>query len=102
MAEKKLAGPAVRIIGSRELHQKLPTIMKELEHNDARYVLTIHGRPKAVLVGASTYLELVQGTQHPSETIIGLQLSAMLGTSLDQRSVPEFNRREMTNLDSKP
>lgn len=86
---EKQTEPHVRIIGSRELHQKLPAIMHDLESNDARYVLTIHGKPKAVLVGASTYLELVQGKQHPSEDLIGLQLSALLGTTLE---TPDLDR----------
>ena len=92
MAEKS-QGPPVRIIGSRELHQNLPTIMRELESNDARYVLTVHGKPKAVLVGASTYLDLIQGRQHPSEALLGLQLSALLGTTLDDESLDMFKER---------
>ena len=86
MAEKP-SGPPVRIIGSRELHQTLPLIMRQLENQDARYVLTVHGKPKAVLVGASTYLELVSGRQHPSERVVGLQLSALLGMAPDYSSL---------------
>ena len=78
---KEPQGPPVRIVGSRELHQNLPAIMRELENQDARYVLTVHGRPKAVLVGASTFLDLVEGKQLPSEVMLGLQLSALLGVS---------------------
>ncbi len=86
MADQSL-GPPVKIVGSRELHQNLPSIMRELENQDARYVLTVHGRPKAVLLGASTYLDLVHGKHHPSETVVGLQLSAMLGTPLDYQAL---------------
>ena len=75
-------GPSVRIIGSRELHQNLPTIMRDLENTDARYVLTVHGKPKAVLVGALNYLGLLQGKHQPSEALVSLQLSALLGTDL--------------------
>ena len=77
---EKPHNPPVRIVGSRELHQNLPAIMHELENQDARYVLTVHGRPKAVLVGAATFLGLVQGKHFPSEIMLGLQLSALLGT----------------------
>ncbi len=55
MADKSSDAP-VRIIGSRELHQNLPGILKELENNRVRYVLTVHGRPRAVLIGAEPYL----------------------------------------------
>ena len=43
MAEKSAASP-VRIVGSRELHQNLPDILRELENDGVRYVLTVHGR----------------------------------------------------------
>ena len=98
MAEKS-TGPPVRIIGSRELHQNLPTIMRELENNDASYVLTVHGKPKAVLIGAATYQDLVQGTQHPSEALVGLQLSALLGTTLDDQLIDDLKEHLSTNLD---
>src|SRR5271156_6743965 len=58
MADKPSDSP-VRIIGSRELHQNLPGILKELENNNVRYVLTVHGRPRAVLVGAEPYLSMI-------------------------------------------
>ena len=48
MAEKSTDAP-VRIIGSRELHQNLPGILRELENDEVRYVLTVHGKPRAVL-----------------------------------------------------
>ena len=78
MAEQN-PDPVVRIIGSRELHQNLSAIMRDLENNDARFVLTVHGRPRAVLVGAATYLDMIRGNGHPCEAIIELQLSALLG-----------------------
>ena len=101
MAEKP-QGPPVRIVGSRELHQKLPAIMRELESLDSRFVLTVHGRPRAVLVGASTYLALVQGKQHPSEALVGLQLSALLGTGLDSYSLDLLQGKMVTGPDSTP
>jgi prevent-host-death family protein len=78
MADKSVDSP-VRIIGSRELHQNLPAILRELEKADVRYVLTVHGKPKAVLVGAEPYLKTVLERKTPSEAIVGLQLSALLG-----------------------
>ena len=58
MSEKAADSP-VRIIGSRELHQNLPGILKELESDKVRYVLTVHGKPRAVLIGAEPYLNLI-------------------------------------------
>ena len=78
MAEKSADSP-VRIIGSRELHQNLPGILNELQRDEVRYVLTVHGKPRAVLVGAKPYLSLLQRHKSPSEALVGLQLSALLG-----------------------
>lgn len=74
----------VKIIGSRELHQSLPAILKELKRDEVRYVLTVHGKPRAVLIGAESYLKLAaRRDDNPSEALVGLQLSALLGGSLD-------------------
>ncbi|MDX2035931.1 MAG: type II toxin-antitoxin system prevent-host-death family antitoxin [Isosphaeraceae bacterium] len=78
MADNRVDKP-VRIIGSRELHQSLPTILKELEREEVRYVLTVHGKPKAVLVGAEPYLSMLLDRRSPSEALVGLQLVALLG-----------------------
>ena len=85
MVDKSSESP-VRIIGSRELHQNLPGILRELENEKVRYVLTVHGKPRAVLVGAEPYLNMVLDGKSASEALVGLQLSALLGGNLD--SVP--------------
>jgi antitoxin (DNA-binding transcriptional repressor) of toxin-antitoxin stability system len=82
MAEKPNDSP-VRIIGSRELHQNLPGILRELERPDVRYVLTVHGKPRAVLIGAGPFLSLLNNRKTPSEALVGLQLSALLGNDLE-------------------
>lgn len=82
MADKPAESP-VRIIGSRELHQNLPGILRELERQEVRYVLTVHGKPRAVLVGAEPYMNLVLDSKSPSEALVGLQLSALLGEGLN-------------------
>jgi prevent-host-death family protein len=81
MADKSADSP-VRIIGSRELHQNLPGILRELERHEVRYVLTVHGKPRAVLVGAEPYMNLVRDGKSPSEALVGLQLSALLGEGI--------------------
>ena len=85
MVDKAPEAP-VRIIGSRELHQNLPGILRELENEAVRYVLTVHGKPRAVLVGAEPYLSMITGGRKSSEAVVGLQLSALLGG--DPSAVP--------------
>ncbi len=82
MAEKSADSP-VRIIGSRELHQNLPAILRELERPNVRYVLTVHGKPRAVMIGAEPFLEMIHQQRSPSEALVGLQLSALLGGDLN-------------------
>jgi prevent-host-death family protein len=91
MAEKISDSP-VRIIGSRELHQNLPGILRELENNHVRYVLTVHGRPRAVLIGAEPYLSMIMDGRRPSETLVGLQLTALLGGSLDSVTLDDLEK----------
>ena len=69
--------PRVRFIGSRELHRDLPKVLESLESPHARYVLTIHSKPKAVLIGAEAFLALLRG--HTAEDrLLALQLSALV------------------------
>jgi prevent-host-death family protein len=91
MVDKTTESP-VRIIGSRELHQNLPGILRELENENVRYVLTVHGKPRAVLVGAEPYLNMVLDGKSPSEALVGLQLSALLGSSLHSMPLDDLER----------
>ena len=68
MADKSSDSP-VRIIGSRELHQNLPGILRELENDRVRYVLTVHGKPRAVLIGAEPYLSMISDGGRKSEAV---------------------------------
>ena len=86
MVDKSPDSP-VRIIGSRELHQNLPGILRELEQKNVRYVLTVHGKPRAVLVGAEPYLNMVLDGKGSSEALVGLQLSALLGGNMNSMSL---------------
>ena len=91
MAEKTSDSP-VRIIGSRELHQNLPGILRELENDKVRYVLTVHGKPRAVLVGAEPYLSMILGGKKTSEALVGLQLTALLGGDLGSVPLDDLER----------
>jgi prevent-host-death family protein len=91
MADKTSESP-VRIIGSRELHQNLPEILRDLENDSVRYVLTVHGKPRAVLVGAEPYLNMITEGKGSSEVLVGLQLSALLGGSLDSVTLDDLEK----------
>ena len=67
----------VRFIGSRELHRDLPKVLDNLEDPSARYVLTIHSKPKAVILGAEAFLDLIRG-HTPADRLLALQLSALV------------------------
>ena len=69
--------PRVRFIGSRELHRDLPKVLENLEDPNARYVLTIHSKPKAVILGADAFLALLRG-HTPSDRLLALQLGALV------------------------
>jgi PHD/YefM family antitoxin component YafN of YafNO toxin-antitoxin module len=69
--------PRVRFIGSRELHRDLPKVLDSLEDPDVRYVLTIHSKPKAVMIGAEAFLDLVRGLSK-SDRLLALQLAALV------------------------
>jgi hypothetical protein len=43
----------------------------------------VHGRPRAVLIGAAPYLHMIVDGRRTSEALVGLQLTALLGGSLD-------------------
>jgi len=69
-----MSRPRVRYIGSRELHRELPKILDALEDRDARVVLTVHNRPKAVMIGADAFLALMRG-KSPSDKLLAMQLN---------------------------
>jgi hypothetical protein len=82
----------VRFIGSRELHRDLPKVLDALEDPSARYVLTIHSRPKAVMIGAEAFLELVRGVAQ-SDRLLALQLAALV-QGLDAAEAPTVDEPE--------
>ena len=72
-----MSHPRVRYIGSRELHRDLPKVLESLEDPASRFVLTIHSKPKAVLIGAEAFLSLLRG-QTPADRLLALQLGALV------------------------
>src|SRR3954465_3405004 len=90
MADKATESP-VRIIGSRELHQNLPAILRELESEKVRYVLTVHGKPRAVLIGAEPYLRMILEGKRSGEALVAPRPRALLGGTL---ASPPWNALE--------
>ena len=88
--------PRVRYIGSRELHRDLPKVLESLEDPSARFVLTIHSKPKAVLIGAEAFLALLRG-HTPEDRLLALQLGALvqgLEASTSSDDLPEDDSAE--------
>jgi PHD/YefM family antitoxin component YafN of YafNO toxin-antitoxin module len=77
----------VRFIGSRELHRDLPKVLDTLEDPAARYVLTIHSKPKAVLIGAEAFVALLRRATS-ADRLLALQLGALV-QGLEAAAIPE-------------
>ena len=82
----------VRFIGSRELHRDLPKVLEALENPGARFVLTIHSKPKAVLIGAEEFLEIVRNPS-AEDRLLALQLGALVQGLESSGSTAEIDER---------
>lgn len=92
----------VRFIGSRELHRDLPKVLDSLEDPNARFVLTIHSKPKAVLIGAEAFLKLLRG-HSPDDRLLALQLGALVqglesSTAADEATDSEEVQQELVGV----
>jgi len=90
--------PRVRFIGSRELHRDLPKVLESLESPNARYVLTIHSKPKAVLIGAEAFLALLRGHSQ-EDRLLALQLGALVQGLESSGSADELTETPTTVRD---
>jgi hypothetical protein len=76
--------------------------LDSLEDPKARYVLTIHSKPKAVLIGAEAFLALLRG--HSTEDrLLALQLGALVrgleaASSSDDSSEAEEVQEELVGV----
>lgn len=75
---------SVRFLGSRELHRELPRILDELADQESRLVLTIHAKPKAVILGADAFATLVRQVGEVDRQL-GEELSALLHDGVGKR-----------------
>jgi PHD/YefM family antitoxin component YafN of YafNO toxin-antitoxin module len=90
----------VRFIGSRELHRDLPKVLESLEDPDARFVLTIHSRPKAVLIGAEAFLSLLRG-HGVEDRLLALQLGALVQGLESGGAAEELSEAEAEDQETK-
>ena len=67
----------VQYIGSRELHRDLPKVLDTLGNADARVVLTVHSKPRAVLIGAKAFVDLLQSSS-AADQMLARQLGALV------------------------
>ncbi|MGD0043439.1 MAG: hypothetical protein ABSE84_24045, partial [Isosphaeraceae bacterium] len=82
--------------GVSELHRDLPKVLENLENPNARCVLTIHSKPKAVLIGAEAFLSMLRGPS-PEDRLLALQLGALvqgLESSASSDSLESEERQE--------
>ena len=66
-------------------------MLDTLENPNARFVLTIHSKPKAVLIGAEAFLEILRGPA-PKTVLLALQLGALV-QGLESSTTSDRNRR---------
>lgn len=83
----------VRFIGSRELHRDLPKVLDALEDPEARFVLTIHSKPKAVIIGAEAFLDLLRGPT-AEDRLLALQLGALVQGHEASSSTADIEERQ--------
>jgi PHD/YefM family antitoxin component YafN of YafNO toxin-antitoxin module len=94
--EESMPQSRVRFVGSRELHRDLPKVLEALENPGARFVLTIHSKPKAVLIGAEAFLEIMRNPS-TEDRLLALQLGALvqgLESSNSTSDTSEIDQRQ--------
>ncbi len=84
--EVPMTQSSVRYLGSRELHRELPRILDELSDQESRLVLTIHAKPKAVILGADAFATLVRQVGEVDRQL-GEELSALLNNGIGKRQI---------------
>jgi hypothetical protein len=69
-------------------------VLETLENPDARFVLTIHSKPKAVIIGAEAFLDILRGPSS-EDRLLALQLGALVqglessSTSIETTEIEE-------------
>ena len=95
-----MSQPRVRFIGSRELHRELPKVLDSLDDPRARCVLTIHSKPRAVLIGAEAFLALLKG-QTSADRLLALQLEALVQGHESGEMLPAMGEVEPSSAEGR-
>ena len=86
---------SVQYIGSRDFHRDLPKVLDSLGDSNARVVLTVHSKPKAVLIGAEAFQALLHRSS-PEDRLLALQLGALAHGLREQPADQADQDEEMT------
>lgn len=80
----------VQIIGSKELRRDLTEMLSTIRATDARFLLTVKGKPRAVLMGVEDYVRGVLG-ERPDALLVSLQRDARRAAA-DRLTMREIDR----------
>lgn len=75
LRERRKDVPPVQIVGSKELRRALTGMLSTIRTTDARFLVTVKGKPRAVLMGVEDYVRGVLG-EKPDALLIALQKDA--------------------------
>lgn len=82
--------PPVQIVGSKELRQALTGMLGTIQATDARFLVTVKGKPRAILMGVQDYVRRVLG-ERPDAVLVALQQDAKR-TGADQLTMRDIDR----------
>lgn len=72
---RRRPGPPVQIVGSKELRRALTGMLGAIQATDARFLVTVMGKPRAVLMGVQDYVRRVL-REKPDALLVALQREA--------------------------
>lgn len=72
---RRTSPPPVQIVGSKELRRDLTGMLGSIRATDARFLVTVKGKPRAVLMGVEDYVQGVLG-EKPDALLVALQEDA--------------------------
>lgn len=86
--------PPVQIVGSKELRQALTGMLGTIQVMDARFLITVKGKPQAILMGVQDYVRRVLG-ERSDALLVSLQQDAKR-TGADRLTMRDIDREITT------
>lgn len=74
-ADSVKGAPPVQIVGSKELRRSLTGMLSTIRALDTRFLVTVKGKPRAVLMGVEDYVQRVLG-EKPDALLVSLRKDA--------------------------